>query len=173
MDNNISAWKSMHVTGGSRGYSPDDWTKITKFLKWVPDAKAQADKSKDRSTHVGAIVLDDDYNVRVSGYNGFPRGVNDDIESRHERPTKYLFTSHAEENCVAQAARMGHSLSGCTILVTALFPCTTCSRLIIQSGIKRVLATVTDNARWSEDAEIALQMLCEGGVEVIYYEVPA
>jgi len=161
-------WKSM-FTGG-QGYSPTDWDKIAKFLKFIPDAKAAAGKSKDRSTQVGAVVIDDDYNIRTSGYNGFPRGVNDELEDRHERPAKYLWTAHAEENCVAQAARMGHSLAGCTILVTALFPCTTCSRLIIQSGIKRVLATVTDNERWVENADVALQLLREGGVEVIYYE---
>ena len=145
---------------------------IRKFLKFIPDAEAARGRSKDRSTKVGAVVIDDDFNVRISGYNGMPRGVDDDVEARHERPLKYAWTAHAEENCVAQAARIGVSLKDCTILLTSLFPCTTCSRLIIQSGIKRVIAPkVCDNSRWDEQAAIALEMLLEAGVEVEYYEL--
>ena len=145
---------------------------IRKFLKFIPDAEAARGRSKDRSTKVGAVVIDDDFNVRISGYNGMPRGVDDDVEARHERPLKYMWTAHAEENCVAQAARIGVSLKGCTLLVTSLFPCTTCSRLIIQAGIKRVIAPkVCDNSRWDEQAAIALEMLHEAGVEVEYYEM--
>ena len=121
-------------------------------------------------TRVGAVVIDEDFNLRISGYNGMPRGIDDNVEDRHERPVKYLWMSHAEENCVAQAARVGVSLKGCTLLVTSLFPCTTCSRLIIQSGIVRVLAPQTpENARWDGEASVALEMLTEAGVEVEYY----
>ena len=145
---------------------------INKFLKYLPDAQAARGRSKDRSTKVGAVVIDDDFNLRISGYNGFSRGINDDKPERHERPTKYFWSAHAEENCVAQAARVGVSLKGCTLLVTSLFPCTTCSRLIIQSGIVRVLAPETpDNERWNEEAEVALAMLKEAGVEVRHYKV--
>ena len=143
---------------------------IQKFLKYIPDAVAARSRSKDRSTRVGAVVIDEDFNLRISGYNGMPRGVDDNVEDRHERPVKYLWMSHAEENCVAQAARVGVSLKGCTLLVTSLFPCTTCSRLIIQSGIVRVLAPQTpENARWDGEASVALEMLTEAGVEVHYY----
>ena len=145
---------------------------LSKFLKFLPDAKAAMSRSKDKSTRVGAVVIDDDFNVRISGYNGFPRGVDDEHELRHVRPTKYLWTSHAEENCVAQAARIGVSLKGCTILLTSLFPCTTCSRLIIQSGIKRIIAPqVNENTRWDEQALVAKEMLAESGIEIFYYEV--
>ena len=143
---------------------------LNKFLKFLPDAEAARGRSKDRSTKVGAVVLDDDFNIRASGYNGLPRGCDDNVEARHERPTKYLWASHAEENCVANAARIGVSLKGCTLLVTSLFPCTTCSRLIIQSGIKRILAPrIVDNSRWDEQAKVAYEMLTEAGVEILYY----
>ena len=143
----------------------------SKFLRFLPDAEAAMGRSKDRSTRVGAVIIDDDFNVRISGYNGMPRGVADDVESRHARPAKYMYFSHAEENCVAQAARIGVSVKGCTILLTSLFPCATCARLIIQSGIKRVLAPSTpDNSRWDEQAKVALEMLNEAGVEVMYYQ---
>lgn len=143
---------------------------LAKFLKFLPDAEAARGRSKDRSTKVGAVVIDSDFNVRISGYNGMPRGIDDDIEYRHERPQKYFWAAHAEENCVAQAARIGVSLKGCTILLTSLFPCTTCARLIIQSGIIRVLAPkINENSRWDEQAAVALEMLTEAGVEVEYY----
>ena len=143
---------------------------MKKVLKFLPDAQAARGRSKDRSTQVGAVVLDDDFNIRISGYNGMPRGVNDDVGSRHERPMKYAYASHAEENCVAQAARIGVSLKGCTILLTSLFPCSTCARLIIQSGIKRVIApSKVENTRWDAQGAIALEMFAEAGVEVLYY----
>jgi dCMP deaminase len=150
---------------------------VRKYLKFLPDAEAARGRSKDRSTQVGAVVLDDDFNVRISGYNGMPRGINDEVEARHQRPLKYDWTAHSEENCVAQAARVGVSLKGCTILLTSLFPCTGCSRMIIQAGIKRVLAPSTnidgtnpaDRMDWDEKALIAMEMLTEAGVEIVYY----
>ena len=51
-----------------------------------------ASKSKDRSTKVGAIIVGPDNEIVSTGYNGFPRGINDDIKERHERPLKYKFT---------------------------------------------------------------------------------
>ena len=148
-----------------------------KFLKFLPDAKAAQGRSRDRSTKVGAVALDDDLNIRGSGYNGFPRGIDDNRDERYERPLKYKFTSHAEENLVAQAARIGLSLRGCTVVLTSLHPCSTCSRMLIQAGVKRVIAPEikhpgTGELRfdWSEDEKIAFEMLSEAGVEVLFYK---
>ena len=173
----ILAWGG-RVGKDTRLKEMDKQWKLRKFLRFLPDAKAAMGRSKDRSTKVGCVVIDDDYNVRISGYNGFPRGVNDDIDERHERPTKYEFSAHSEENAVAQAARVGVSIKGCTILLTSLFPCTTCSRMIIQSGIKRVIAPKkkdpgdgdSDRMDWNEKEKIALEMLDEANVEVWFYE---
>lgn len=144
---------------------------VRKFMKFIPVAQAFAELSKDRSTKVGALAIGPDYEILSTGYNGFPRGVNDDVEQRHERPTKYLYTSHAEENMVAQAARNGVSLKGSTVLVTSLFPCTTCSRLMIQAGVRRIIASRPDvDPRWEEQASHALIMLEEAGVDVQYIE---
>lgn len=148
-----------------------------KFLKFLPDANAAKSKSKDRSTKVGALALDDDLNVRGYGYNGFPRGVDDNREERHERPLKYKWTAHAEENLVAQAARIGSGLKGCTVVLTSLHPCTTCSRMLIQAGVVRILApeirdpgTGELRFNWSEDEKVAFEMLTEAGVEVLFYK---
>lgn len=140
---------------------------LEKQLKYWGVVEAVARMSKDRATQVGAIALDDDYNILATGRNGFPRGVNDDIDQRHERPEKYLWTSHAEENLVAQSAYSGRSLKDSTVLVSALFPCATCARMLIQAGVRRVIAPAVSNARWLEQNQVAKQMFNEANVEVI------
>src|SRR2546421_12647437 len=54
--------------------------------------------SKDRSRQVGCVVVGPDNSVRAIGFNGFPRGLDDENEHRHQRPAKYLWTEHAERN---------------------------------------------------------------------------
>lgn len=141
-----------------------------KELKFKNILREVALLSKDRSTQVGAIALDDNNNIVSTGYNGFPRGVDDDVEERHQRPEKYRWTSHAEENLVAQAAYMGKSLKGCTILVSSLFACESCARMIIQSGIKKIIAPHVDEGNWKDSNSVAVTMFKEAGVEVVFSE---
>ena len=68
-----------------------------KFLKFLPDANAAKSKSKDRSTKVGAVALDDDLNMRGYGYNGFPRGIDDNREERHERYERHERNERRDE----------------------------------------------------------------------------
>ncbi|CAA6604017.1 Uncharacterized deaminase in luxG 3'region [Rhodospirillaceae bacterium LM-1] len=121
--------------------------------------------SKDPSTKVGCVVVGPDREILTTGYNGFPRGVTDDPK-RMERPAKYLWTSHAEENAVAHAARIGVSLKGCTAYVTHC-PCSRCARSLIQSGVRRVVypneARGTVGMDMSE-FEVAAIMFSEAGV---------
>lgn len=144
--------------------------KLNKLLKFFSLAQAVEEYSKDRSTKVGSIALDKRLNVLCVGYNGFPRKVKD-IEERHTRPLKYSVTAHAEENLVAQAAYTGTKLRGATLLLTTLFPCTTCTRLIIQSGIKRVISGRSkDDPKWDAEEAISREMFLEAGIKVIYYD---
>ena len=133
---------------------------------WLGLAKFVAEsRSKDPSTKVGCVVVDRENNVRVLGYNGIPRGVSDSRD-RLERPAKYLWTGHAEENAVAQAARSGIPLGGCTAYVTAC-PCSRCARMLIQSGIARVVydsRTVTKMDACEFD--VAKAMFSESGILV-------
>ena len=72
-----------------------------KFDKFLPTAKAIADLSKDPSTKVGAVALNDDGILLAVGYNGFPRGVGDSPERYAEKEVKYKLISHAEQTLVA------------------------------------------------------------------------
>lgn len=136
-------------------------------LKFMTIARAVAEYSKDRNTKVGAVAIDDNLNIIATGYNGFPRGVDDNVDERHTRPEKYLWTAHAEENLVSQAAYGGRSLKGSTVLVTALFPCATCARMLIQAGVRRIIAPPLDTDRWAESNQVAKTMFHEANIEVI------
>lgn len=128
-------------------------------------------KSKDRSTKVGCVIVGPNHEVRTTGYNGFCRGIDDDIELRHERPEKYFWAEHAERNAIYNAARNGIRLEGCTLYST-VFPCADCARAIIQSGIKTVVAPVYNNdTKISyESYDRAIAMLHETGVSIVQYK---
>jgi len=123
-----------------------------------------AQRSKDPSTKVGCVVVSEDKIVVATGYNGLPRGVEDRSE-RMERPAKYLWTSHAEENAVAQSARVGVKLKGGTAFVTH-HPCSRCARSLIQAGITRVVIGGGKTSMPDEEFEVARTMFKEAGVEV-------
>lgn len=123
-----------------------------------------ASKSKDPSTKVGCVVITEDKVVAATGYNGLPRGVEDRAD-RMERPAKYLWTSHAEENAVAQAARVGMKLKGGTAYVTHM-PCSRCARTLIQAGIETVVVDRGTTSMPQEEFDVAMQMFKEAGVDV-------
>ena len=113
-------------------------------LKWdeyfMGIASLSALRSKDPSTQVGACIVDANHKVVSIGYNGMPRGVDDDlIPWGHGEglDSKYLYVCHAEFNAILNT-RDGSALNGCTIYVT-LFPCNECAKAIVQTGIKHIV----------------------------------
>jgi|SRR5690625_3740639 len=126
-------------------------------------ARHAASKSKD-STQVGAILVGPDGEVRLTAFNGPPRGVRD-LPERFERPAKYLYASHAEANLVAFAARVGIRTDGCTVYVTH-HPCASCARTLIQAGISKVIVGDGQTAMPDEEFDTAAEMFFEAGVEV-------
>lgn len=144
-----------------------------KAFKYIKLAQYNADSfSKDPHCKVGAIVLTDDFStILACGINGFPRKMNDDLQERWERPAKYALISHAESNAVANAARKGTVLDGSVMAVTK-FPCSTCTKLIIQAGIKKIYAPEPDYTcgKWGDDARISEAMLEEVGIPVVKFQ---
>ena len=135
-----------------------DWTEY--FMGF---AKHAATKSKD-STQVGAVLVGPYREVRLTGYNGPPRGVAD-LPERRERPTKYLFASHAEANLIAFAAREGIRTRDCAVYVTH-FPCAACARTLIQAGVAAVVAGSGTTSMPSEEFVAARTMFHEAGVQI-------
>lgn len=126
-------------------------------------AQHAARKSKD-STQVGAILVGPDGEVRLTSYNGPPKGVMD-LPARRERPAKYLYASHAEANLVAFAAREGIRTAGCTVYVTHM-PCAACARTLIQSGVVNVVVGPGTTSMPVEEFDAAAIMFREAGVRV-------
>ena len=142
------------------------------LLKFIAVAEAMASLSKDPRTKVGAVIVDDDGNILSTGWNSFPRGVDDDPARYADRTVKNQLVSHSEANCIAQAARNGVRLKGANMLLTELFPCSNCAKLIIQAGIRRVYAPVMrgdHSPEWFHEKEISDLLFSEAGVEVVEY----
>jgi len=132
--------------------------------------------SKDRSTKTGAVVIGEDREIRSTGYNGFVRGVDDDVNERHERPTKYDFFEHAERNAIYNACLCGVSLKGCILYATHP-PCVNCARAIIQSGIKTIVTNKLEERKdikgqetWRDHLSHSEQMFKEANIEYIILE---
>lgn len=121
---------------------------------------------------VGAVIVKDK-RVLATGYNGAPSGVksckdkgeclrkklNIPSGTRHE----VCFAVHAEQNAICQAAKLGLSVEGATIYVTHQ-PCTICTKMIINSGIKKVIY------KHGYPDEFSITLLEEAGVEIIKYD---
>ena len=123
--------------------------------------------SKDPSTQVGCVVVGIDREIRSTGFNGLPRGIEDTHERLHDRELKYPLICHAEENAIMHAARVGLSLRGCTAYVTWP-PCTRCARSLVQAGVSEVVFPdkLEIPERWRADFEMSLDMLREAGLHV-------
>lgn len=129
--------------------------------------------SKDRSARTGCVIVGPDGIVRSTGYNGFVRGANDDVEARHERPAKYRWTEHAERNAIYNAARIGLATDRCTAFVN-WFPCADCTRAIVQAGMVRLVGLSQSGVdpQWQADFEFSTGLLQEVGIEVKLYDIP-
>ncbi len=91
-------------------------------------------RSPDMSTQHGCIIVNKDKHPTGQGYNGYPRGV-DDNKMPKTRPEKYPPILHADENAILNS---DHSLKDATMYITGP-PCVHCWAQIIQSGITRVV----------------------------------
>jgi dCMP deaminase len=129
--------------------------------------------SEDRDFHVGCVIVAaGSHEVRAMGYNGLPRGVLADDDSRFDRASgeKFHWFEHAERNAIFNAARAGTAIEGCIAYVNR-FPCADCSRALIQSGIAAIVAPPipADDGALDHSFRVSLQMLEEAGVEVAAY----
>ena len=123
--------------------------------------------SKDPSTKVGCVVVGPDREIRSTGFNGFPRGIQDSDDRLTNRDLKYPLICHAEENAIMHAARIGLALKGCTAYVTWP-PCTRCARSLIQAGVSEIVipSGLEIPDRWRDDFEMSMGLLREAKVTI-------
>jgi dCMP deaminase len=145
------------------------WTDY--FLNLAENVKL---KSKDNSTQIGAVIVGEDNEVLSTGYNSFPRGLDDNLQERQERPEKYFWMVHAELNAILNAARVGTKLKNSTIYITSGVPCVDCAKSIVNAGIKTVyckkVCTTKNKEKWEESQKRSIQLLKECEVTIYFYD---
>lgn len=131
-------------------------------------------KSKDSKTQIGAIIVGSDNEIVSTGYNSFPRGIDDTNPERQERPEKYFWFEHAERNAIYNAARIGVSTKGTTMYLSHWFPCADCARGIINAGITTIYCDRIDiedkSTSYVESFKRSKEMLLEADVKICFYD---
>lgn len=122
--------------------------------------------SKDPSSKIGAVAVDNKGHILCTGYNGFPRGIKDTEERLNNRELKYSMIVHAEMNAIFNATYNGVCLDGGTMYVSGLPCCSNCALGIISTGIKRVVMEGDPtNERWKNSWEITARLFDEAKVK--------
>ena len=131
-------------------------------------ASLSAFRSKDPNTQVGACIVNNEHKIVSVGYNGMPRGCDDETMPWDREgdylDTKYPFVCHAELNAILNNVA---NLKDCTIYVT-LFPCNECAKAIIQAGIKRVVYLENKYAE-TDSVKASLMLFRKCGVDVMKF----
>ncbi|MDO5572062.1 MAG: dCMP deaminase family protein [Bacteroidales bacterium] len=129
--------------------------------RYMRMAKIWAENSYCERRKVGALLVKDQM-IISDGYNGTPSGFTNVCEDQTGRTFPYVL--HAEANAITKVAKSNNSSEGATMYVTAS-PCIECAKLIIQSGITRVV--YGENYRLDD----GLQLLIKAGIEVDLIEI--
>lgn len=139
-------------------------------IRYMKLAQEVSTWSKDPSSQIGAVAIAPTGQVLSQGYNGFPRGISDQIERYTNREIKYDFIVHAEMNCIYNASFNGVSLKGSTIYVYGLPICNECAKGIIQVGASKVVTNTfnSEGDRWYHSCHKGEDILQEAGVEYYY-----
>ena len=134
-------------------------------LRFLRLAWEVASWSKDPSTQVGCVIVDQSRRVVSLGFNGLPAGLHDTAGRLLDRDLKLALTIHAEENALLFA---GRPVRGCIAFVTR-HPCASCAAKLIQSGIGAVihLSNPDFDRRWADNLAISGQALAEAGIPVL------
>lgn len=133
-------------------------------------SKVVRSKSDCFKRKVGAVFVNEDYEILATGYNAPPKGFPhcdklDNCNRIHEGTCGNPCTRniHAEQNAIAQAAKRGTALRG-SILFCTYTPCVTCARLLVNVGVSGIFVLEHDREIYGQEV---LQL---AGIPVTYYE---
>jgi dCMP deaminase len=144
----------------------EKWT-----ARWFEEARQKSLWSKDPSRKIGVVAVGDLKEILSVGYNGFPRGIHDDLWRYEDRETKYKYVVHAEQNLIYNACLTGTSLKGASVFVYGLPVCSECMKGLIQVGVKEVYSLGETNERWVESTNLAKDLASEAGILYIHYDL--
>lgn len=125
-------------------------------------AKTWSELSHCKRKQVGALIVKDRM-IISDGYNGTPSGFDNDCEDEAGDTRWYVL--HAEANAITKVARSTHNCNGATLYLT-LSPCKECSKLVVQSGISKVVYMM----EYKDDSGI--RFLESAGIEIVQIENP-
>jgi len=148
------------VTSGRYNYIRKKMTEkqLRRDHLYMKMARTWAENSYCVRRKVGALMVKDQM-IISDGFNGTPSGFENICEDENNVSKPYVL--HAEANAITKVARSNNSANGATLYVTAS-PCMECSKLIIQSGIKRVV--------YGEIYRLmdGVELLERAGIEIVY-----
>ncbi|MCD7713827.1 MAG: dCMP deaminase family protein [Prevotella sp.] len=131
-------------------------------LRYLRMARIWAENSYCKRRQVGCLIVKNKM-IISDGYNGTPSGFENVCEDASGVTFPYVL--HAEANAITKVARSSNNSDGATLYVTSS-PCIECAKLIIQSGIRRVI--YGENYRLSD----GIELLRKAGIEVVLKSVP-
>ena len=126
-------------------------------IRYIQMARVWAKNSYCKRRQVGALIVKDRM-IISDGYNGTPSGFENECEEENGNSKPYVL--HAEANAITKVAKSNNSSEGSTLYITAS-PCMDCAKLIIQSGITRIV--YADEYRMTE----GLDLLEKAGIEIV------
>lgn len=133
-------------------------------LRFLELAAHVAQWSRDPSKKVGAVIVRPDKTIATLGFNGFARGVADDVARYDDKELKNEMVVHAEMNAILHAREPLH---GYSLYVWPYHPCSRCAAAIIQSGIKTIYSFAGQTENWKATIDLAQSMFSEAGVSVV------
>ena len=134
-------------------------------------AEAISSRSKDPSTKVGAIIVDNG-NIVALGFNHIPSRIKFTASQIENREWKYPRVIHAEMDAIL---KLGKQIVSNPIMYCTHFPCDRCATMIVESGVKEVYTRKVPLdmiERWGASMKLASEILTEGGVFVNYLDGP-
>jgi len=129
--------------------------------RYLQMARIWAQNSYCKRRQVGAIIVKDRM-IISDGYNGTPEGFENICEDENNKTKPYVL--HAEANAITKVAKSNNSSEASTLYVTTS-PCMECSKLIIQSGIRRVVFSDLYNK------DEGLSLLARAKIEIVHLPV--
>lgn len=145
-------------------------------LKWKQRflglAREVSTWSKDPSKQIGAVIISEEFRVLATGYNGFPKGIEDNETRLTDRETKYKYIVHAEMNAIFNATHSGTSLKDSILFVWGLPVCSECAKGVIQSGVKHiVMPNGNVPQRWLDSFELSSKLFDESGLTYEFIDI--
>lgn len=140
--------------------------------RFIKLAKEISFWSKDPSTKVGAIAVTN-RRIIATGYNGFPKDIDDSDKRLNDREIKLSYMIHAEKNLIYNATSYGISLNKSTVYIYGLPCCSECFKGLIQVGVKRVVMPNIENHgnRWKNGCNFAKINMENVGIKIDEYNM--